>query len=108
MSGVPREPTEHRLRVDSKVKLVKEHLRRSSVQKGTGIGKEIARLLAAEVICEVYRSEWLGNVVMVLKKNNSLRMCINSKHFNQAFPKDHFPLPCTDQIVDSTTRCEHL
>ena len=50
MLGVPRELAEHHLRVDPKVKPVKEHLRRSVVQKIKAIGKEVARLLAAEFI----------------------------------------------------------
>ena len=72
MPGVPRGLAEHRLRVDSKVKHVKEHLRRSAVQKRKAIGEEVARLLAAEFIREFYHSEWLANVVMVPKKDKSL------------------------------------
>jgi hypothetical protein len=72
MPGVPRELAKHRLRVDSKMKPVKEHLRRSSTEKRKAIDGEIARLLAAEFIREVYHSEWLANVIMVPKKNNSL------------------------------------
>ena len=108
MPGVPRELAEHRLRVDSKVKPVKEHLRRSAVQKRKAIGEEVARLLAVEFIREIYHSEWLANVVMVPKKDKSLRMCIDFKHINRACPKDHFPLPRIDQIVDSTAGCERL
>ena len=73
MPGVPRGLTEHRLRVDPKVKPVKEHLRRSVVQKRKAIGEEVARLLAAEFIREIYHSEWLANVVMVPKKDDSLQ-----------------------------------
>ena len=57
---------------------------------------------------EIYHSEWLANVVMVPKKDKSLRMCIDFKHINRACPKDHFPLPRIDQIVDSTAGCERL
>jgi hypothetical protein len=45
---------------------------------------------------------------MVPKKDNSLRMCIDFKNINRVCPKDHFPLPRIDQIVDSTARCERL
>ena len=69
---------------------------------------EVARLLAAKFIREVYHSKWLANVVMVPKKDKSLRMCIDFKHINRACPKDHFPLPRIDQIVDSTAGCERL
>ena len=108
MPGVPKGLAEHRLRVDPKFKPVKEHLRRSAVQKRKAIGEEVARLLAAEFIREIYHSEWLANVVMVPKKDKSLRMCIDFKHINRACPKDHFPLPRIDQIVDSTAGCERL
>ena len=77
MPGVPRELDEHRLRVDRKVKTVKEHLRRSAMEKRKAIGEQVARFLAAEFIREIYHSEWLANVVMVPKKDDSLRMCIN-------------------------------
>ena len=77
------------------MKPVKEHLRRSAIQKRKAIGEEVARLLAAEFIREIYHSEWLANVVMVPKKDKSLRMCIDFKHINRACPKDHFPLPAS-------------
>ena len=78
------------------------------MQKRKVIGEEVARLLAAEFIREIYHSEWLANVVMVPKKDDSLRMCIDFKHTNRACPKDHLPLPHIDQIVDSTSGCERL
>jgi hypothetical protein len=31
-----------------------------------------------------------------------MRLCINFTDLNKACPKDPFPLPCIDQIVDST------
>ena len=64
--------------------------------------------MAAGFIREIYHSEWLANVVMVPKKDDSLCMCIDFKHINRACPKDHFPLPRIDQIVDSTAGCERL
>ena len=64
MPGVPRELAEHRLRVDPKARPIKEHLRRSAVEKRKAIGEEVAQLLAAEFTREIYHSEWLANVVM--------------------------------------------
>ena len=95
MPGVPRGLAEHRLRVDPKAKPIKEQLRWSAVQKRKAIGEEVARLLAAEFIREIYHSEWLANVVMVPKNDKSLCMCIDFKHINRACPKDHFPFPAS-------------
>ena len=35
-------------------------------------------------------------------------MCVDYTSLNKACPKDHFPLSCIDQIVDSTSRCKIL
>ena len=35
-------------------------------------------------------------------------MCVDYTGLNKACPKDPFPLPCIDQIVDSTSGCETL
>ena len=35
-------------------------------------------------------------------------MCVDYTGLNKACPKDHFPLPCIDQIVNSTSGCETL
>ena len=72
MPVVPRGLAEHRLRVDSKAKPVKEHLRQSATEKRKATGEEVAQLLAVEFIHEIYHSEWLANVVMVPKKDKSL------------------------------------
>ena len=42
------------------------------------------------------------NLVMVPKKDKSWRLCINFKDLNKACPKDPFPLPRIDQIIDTT------
>src|SRR4051812_41370558 len=45
---------------------------------------------------------------MVPKKDKSWRTCVDFRHINKVCPKDHFPLHCIDQIVDSTSGCERL
>ena len=35
-------------------------------------------------------------------------MCVDYTGLNKACPKDHFPLPRIDQIVNSTSSCEIL
>ena len=54
-------------------------------------------------IREVHYPEWLANVVLVKKANGKWRMCMDFTDLNKACPKDSFPLPRIDQLVDSTT-----
>ena len=64
--------------------------------------------MAAGFIKEVYHLEWLANPVLVQKKSGKWRMCVDYRGLNKACPKDPFPLPRIDQIVDSTSRCKTL
>ena len=89
-------------------KPVKQCMRRFDEEKRKAIGEEIAKLLAAGFIREVHHPEWLANPVLVRKKSGKWRMCIDYTGLNKACPKDPFPLPRIDQIVDSTSRCGTL
>ena len=69
MPGVPTDFAEHKLHVWPDAKLVRQPLCRLSKEKRRVVGEEIARLLAAGFIMEVFFPEWLANPVLVLKKN---------------------------------------
>ena len=49
-------------------------------------------------------SEWVANIVPVPKKDGKVRMCVDYKDLNQVSPKDNFPLPHIDTLVDNTTK----
>jgi len=50
----------------------------------------------------------LANVVVVKKSNGKWRMCVDFTNLNKACPKDSFPLPWIDLLVDLTLRHELL
>jgi hypothetical protein len=68
---------------------------------------ELSQLLAIGFIKEVCHPEWLANPVLVSKKNNEWRICIDYTDLNKHCPKDPFGLPRID-VVDSTAGCELL
>jgi hypothetical protein len=108
MPGIPREVAEHSLDIRAGSKPVKQRLRRFDEEKCQAIGEEIHRLLAAGFIKEVFHPEWVAHPMLVKKKNGKWRMCVDYTSLNKACPKHPFPLPCIDQIVDSTAGCELL
>ena len=67
--GILRELVEHALKIRPGSKSVKQRLHRFDEEKHRAIGEEIAKLLAAGFIKEVYHPEWLGNPVLVRKKS---------------------------------------
>ena len=70
--------------------------------RDNAIKEEVQKLMAAKFIREVYYPDWLANVVMVKKANDKWRMCVDFTDLNKACPKDSYPLPRIDQLVDST------
>ena len=106
--GVPKDFVEHKLHVRPDAKPVRQPLCRMLEEKRRVVGEEIARLLAAGFIMEVFFPEWLANPALVLKKNKQWRMCIDYTSLNKACPKDPFDLPRIDQVIDSTDGCELL
>src|SRR4051812_19459455 len=109
MLGILREFAEHVLRIKPNTKLVKEALRRFSEPKHRAIGEEVNRLLDAQFIRETKKATCIANPVLVPKKDTDmLRMCVDYGPVNKHCPKDHFPLPRIDQIIDSTEGCDLL
>lgn len=66
------------------------------------------KLLAVRFIREVEYPEWLANVVVVPKKEEKWRVCVDYTNLNDACPKYSFPLPRINQIVDSIARHKML
>ena len=56
----------------------------------------------ARVIKEVFYPDWLANTVVVKKKNVKWRVYVDFTDLNKACPKDPFPMPWIDQLVDAT------
>jgi hypothetical protein len=106
LCGVNRDVIEHSLNVDPSFRPMKQKLRKMSDDKAEGARNEVKRLLSAGVIREVKYPEWLANTVMVKKTNGKWRMCIDFTDLNKACPKDEFPLPRIDSLVDAAASSE--
>ena len=69
---------------------------------------EVNKLIDAGFIREVKYPTWIANIVPVRKKNGQLRICVYFRDLNDACPKDDFPLPVTEIMIDATTGHEAL
>ena len=65
MPGIPREVTEHTLKIHPGSKPVKQRLRRFDEEKRRAISEEIVKQSVAGFIREVHHLEWLANPVLV-------------------------------------------
>ncbi|KAF0146990.1 MAG: hypothetical protein FD187_3129, partial [bacterium] len=64
------------------------------------VQQEIKRLLELGVI-RPSKSEWRAPVVVVKKKDGSMRMCVDYRWLNAVTRKDQYPLPIIQDIFDS-------
>ena len=108
MPRIDAEVMEHRLVVDPKHRPMKEKIRDHASERQKAIAEEVDKLLKIGFIREVNYPDWISNVVLVKKANDKWRMCIDFKKLNKACPKDSYPLPRIDQLVDATLGHELL
>ncbi|KAL2242652.1 UNVERIFIED_CONTAM: Retrovirus-related Pol polyprotein from transposon [Sesamum indicum] len=104
--GVAPDVIVHRLNVDPTMRPVQQKKRNFSMEKNQVIREEVDRLLNAGYIMEVQYTNWLSNVVVVPKPGGKWRVCIDFTDLNKACPKDPYPLPRIDALVDSTAGYE--
>jgi hypothetical protein len=102
MPGINPSIISHKLNVDPSLRPVKQKRRVFALERNNAIMEEVDKLLAENFIREVFYPDWLANVVMVKKNTEKWRMCVDFTDLNKACPKDSFPLPRIDQLVDST------
>jgi len=108
MTGISTEVISHELNVEPTFKPVKQKRRKLDPDRAEGVNAKVVRLLEVGLILEVKYPEWLAIPVVVKKKNGKWRVCVDFTDLNKACPKDCFPLPHIDRLVESTTGHEML
>jgi hypothetical protein len=70
------------------------------------IKHDIDKLLTIEFIQPIEEATWLSPIVVILKENGKLRICVDFKKLNKATKKDPYPLPFFDEILNIITGYE--
>ena len=92
----------HYLNVNLLTTPKKQLPRRPSKEHAEAVRQEVTKLKQAGAIKVVFYPEWLANTVVVKKKSGKWRVCVNFIDLNKTCPKDPFPMPKIDQLVDVT------
>ncbi|XP_015944950.1 uncharacterized protein LOC107470092 [Arachis duranensis] len=108
MPGIDPEVMSHHLAVKAEAHPVAQRRRKMSCERAEEVAKQTASLLEAGFIRELDYSTWLSNVVLVKKHNGKWRMCVDYSDLNRACPKDCFPLPNIDALVDAAAGYRYL
>ncbi|XP_075504382.1 uncharacterized protein LOC142541807 [Primulina tabacum] len=108
LAGISPKVAEHKLNIIPGSRPVKQKKRHFGPEKDKIIDEQVKEMLKPGHIREVQFPTWLSNVVLVPKATGKWRMCVDFRYLNKACPKDCYPLPRIDQLVDSTSGFELL
>jgi len=70
------------------------------------IKSEVKKLIDSSFVREEQHIDWVANIVLVPKKNEKIRICIDYRDLNAACSKDEFSLSITDVMIDNTCNFE--
>ncbi|GKV45226.1 hypothetical protein SLEP1_g52334 [Rubroshorea leprosula] len=108
MPGIPTSVCQHKLSTNPLKKPVAQKRRLFGGERLQAIKEEVEKLLHAGFVQKVDYCEWVANPVLVKKANGKWRMCIDYTNLNNACPKDCYPIPSIDKLVEAASGNERL
>jgi len=66
----------------------------------------LKKLLKSGFIYPIPLTDWVSNIVPIAKKHGMIRVCVDYHDINHACPKDNYPTPFIDQIIDECVGSE--
>jgi hypothetical protein len=106
MPGIDPNIVEHEIKTYLNAKHVRQHLRVVNPRKAPAIKEEVEKLLNVGFIYLVPLTEWVSNPIPIDKKQGIIHVCMDFRDLNKACPKDNFPTPFIDQILDECVGSE--
>jgi hypothetical protein len=106
MPGIDLDIFVHEIKTYPRSKPVRQRLLPVHPRKVVAIKLDVEKLLKARFIYLVALTEWVSNPVPIDKKGGSIRVCVAYRDINKACPKENFPTPFVDQIVDDCAGSE--
>jgi hypothetical protein len=100
MPGIDPQIVVHEIKTYPRARPVRQRLHPVHPRKVAAIKEEVQKLLNVGFIYPMPLTEWVSNIIPVNKKQGTIRVCIDYRDLNKACPKDNFPTPFIDQIID--------
>jgi hypothetical protein len=100
MPGLDPSIVEHQIDTWSDIAHVRQKKHPLHPSKVAAIKAEIDKLHIVGFIYPIAYTSWVSNPIPVNKKQGTIRVCTDFHDLNHACPKDNFPTPFIDQIID--------
>ncbi|KAH9296388.1 hypothetical protein KI387_039976, partial [Taxus chinensis] len=108
MPGIDPNIVVHNIVTIPEAKPIKQKLWKMHPHISLLVKEELQHLLLVSFILPIDYPQWISNIIPITKVTGGLHICMDFHDLNLACPKDDFPLPGIDQLVDLTTGHEML
>ena len=93
-------PGEHRIVTDDSVTPTVHPCRKVPFKLQKELKKELKKMEEQGIITKIDEpTDWVNSLVIVKKKNGSLRVCLDPRDLNRAIKRQHFKLPTREEIM---------
>jgi hypothetical protein len=65
------------------------------------VKKEIEKMVEAGSIRPCGYAKWISSIVPVQKKDGQWRVCVDFRDLNRATPKDEYPMPIAETLINT-------
>jgi hypothetical protein len=101
MPGLDRSIVEHRLPLKSGFRPFQQRARQMKAEVLVEVKKEVEKMIEAGFIRPCQYAEWISRVVPVQKKDGRWRVCVDFRDLNRATPKDEYPMPIAEKLINA-------
>jgi hypothetical protein len=99
--GLDRSIVEHRLPLKKGFRPFQQRARQMRTEVLEEVKKEIEKMLEAGFIRPCRYAEWISSIVPVKKKDGRWRVCVDFRDLNRATPKDEYPMPVAETLINA-------
>jgi len=103
LKRIPPKLAQHKIELDTIGPFAHQARYKLNPNYATTTKQNINKLLTTGFIQFVEKATWLSPIIVILKRNGKLRMCVDFKKLNAATNKDPYPLPFTNEMFNTVT-----
>jgi hypothetical protein len=101
MPGLDRSIVEHWLPLKNGFQPFQQRARQMKAKVLVEVKKEVEKMLEAGFIRPCRYAKWISSVVPVQKKDGRWRVCVDFRDLNRATPKDKYPMPVAEMLINA-------
>jgi hypothetical protein len=100
MPGLDRSIIEHWLPLKKGFRPFQQQAHQMRTEVLEEVKKEIEKMLEAGFIRPCRYAEWISSIVPIQKKDGRWRVCVDFRDLNRATPKDEYPMPVVETLIN--------